>query len=589
MDCVSNCDALMSEDHNHMLLGYQLKAFCENISDLASKPWSQVPILQQNIHVSSLSTELVSETLDYFLNCGQRLSQMTKTYHDSDAYILLLQEKEVDLELAARIGQDLLKQNKQLRENIKSLEDELTKRQDEVQQLRHELASKTTLLDTFIEEEEENNQTSRADNDGESAFRHQDLSITNQKVRFQSLNKAHISLSQDEQPDTCNQSERLPESGYLPVEVSSQKSLAPLPMSLSPNLLPETERLTNLRRDETTEVSANVKNNNSENNNLVQSVTFQLVESNKRLCELQDELFYKNELNLTQHESIRNLQGQLRESESRLHSLVVQNESLHKTISDSNSIHKDIVDELRICKRNFSELLSAFLELQKESRFYRSKLLQDGSNVQYNMDTDPLSESNNISLETFNNISFETIESDCNEDVAACNNLKPFTAMNDNTFNLAHNDHNQELGKNSRSLYEELEESAPKSVEDRADVHPNTECNPSSDDMNDNSDSEDSADGKDSGVQTNNRSMSVTPISNSFIADTDYEEICESISNISICAKNDGVEDMRDDDNSWVGLSSFMISTLLLLCISVTFASTSSYNLTSRMALKFEN
>jgi len=54
---------------------------------------------------AELTPELASATLDYFVSCGDRLSQMTKTYHDIDAVTRLLQEKEKDLELAAKIGQ----------------------------------------------------------------------------------------------------------------------------------------------------------------------------------------------------------------------------------------------------------------------------------------------------------------------------------------------------------------------------------------------------------------------------------------------------------------------------------------------------
>ena len=43
---------------------------------------------------------------------GDRLSQMTKTYHDVEAVTRLLEEKEKDLELAAKIGQELLERNK---------------------------------------------------------------------------------------------------------------------------------------------------------------------------------------------------------------------------------------------------------------------------------------------------------------------------------------------------------------------------------------------------------------------------------------------------------------------------------------------
>lgn len=137
--------------------GYQLRAFKGGPSSSRTSltiPARTLPNYYSNANVSSLSSELMNETLNYFVNCRQRLDQMTKTYDDTDAYILLLQEKECDLELAARIGQDLLRQNKQLRESIQGLEEQLSKRHEDIQQLRHELALKNSLLDTFIEEEE---------------------------------------------------------------------------------------------------------------------------------------------------------------------------------------------------------------------------------------------------------------------------------------------------------------------------------------------------------------------------------------------------------------------------------------------------
>lgn len=47
---------------------------------------------------------------------------MTKTYNDIDAVTRLLEEKERDLELAARIGQSLLKKNRTLTEQNDYLE-----------------------------------------------------------------------------------------------------------------------------------------------------------------------------------------------------------------------------------------------------------------------------------------------------------------------------------------------------------------------------------------------------------------------------------------------------------------------------------
>ncbi len=61
---------------------------------------------------SGLTSDQAGATLEYLLSCGARLSQMTRTYHDLEAVTRLLEEKEKDLELAAKIGQELLERNR---------------------------------------------------------------------------------------------------------------------------------------------------------------------------------------------------------------------------------------------------------------------------------------------------------------------------------------------------------------------------------------------------------------------------------------------------------------------------------------------
>ncbi len=57
---------------------------------------------------------------------------MTKTYNDIEAVTRLLEEKERDLELAARIGQTLLEKNKQLIQRNELLEDQLAEATEKV-------------------------------------------------------------------------------------------------------------------------------------------------------------------------------------------------------------------------------------------------------------------------------------------------------------------------------------------------------------------------------------------------------------------------------------------------------------------------
>ena len=50
-----------------------------------------VPVLDPNQEID-LTPELIKETLNYFIISSERLSQMTRTYHDIDAVTRLLQE-----------------------------------------------------------------------------------------------------------------------------------------------------------------------------------------------------------------------------------------------------------------------------------------------------------------------------------------------------------------------------------------------------------------------------------------------------------------------------------------------------------------
>merc|ERR1712025_554545 len=98
--------------------------------------------------------------------CRDRVSQMTKTHGDIEAVTRLLEEKERDLELAARIGQTLLSKNKEVSSRAESLEEQLSNANDKVNQLRHDLALKDELLRIFNEDLEHDPGVTSIDNKG---------------------------------------------------------------------------------------------------------------------------------------------------------------------------------------------------------------------------------------------------------------------------------------------------------------------------------------------------------------------------------------------------------------------------------------
>ncbi|XP_077284064.1 trafficking kinesin-binding protein milt isoform X2 [Arctopsyche grandis] len=77
---------------------------------------------------------------------------MTKTYNDIEAVTRLLEEKEKDLELTARIGKELLTHNTKLEANVQSLEAELRAAKDELTQLSHLVIKKTELIQVLTNE-----------------------------------------------------------------------------------------------------------------------------------------------------------------------------------------------------------------------------------------------------------------------------------------------------------------------------------------------------------------------------------------------------------------------------------------------------
>ncbi|KAM9306002.1 trafficking kinesin-binding protein 2 [Gastrophryne carolinensis] len=112
------------------------------------------PVLAEETFRYMTFVELPSSSLDDSRNSSQgsqvlsseRIDQMTRSYNDTDMLSHLLTERDRDLELAARIGQALLKRNHILTEQNEALEDQLNQSLDHVNQLQHELAKKDDLL-----------------------------------------------------------------------------------------------------------------------------------------------------------------------------------------------------------------------------------------------------------------------------------------------------------------------------------------------------------------------------------------------------------------------------------------------------------
>jgi len=82
-------------------------------------------------------------------------SSAFKNKDDAKKIVLLIEEKDKDLELAARIGKSLLDQNKELRERNEFLEESLNYSNDTITQLKHQLQQRSSLLHAVCDLEED--------------------------------------------------------------------------------------------------------------------------------------------------------------------------------------------------------------------------------------------------------------------------------------------------------------------------------------------------------------------------------------------------------------------------------------------------
>ncbi|XP_067305295.1 trafficking kinesin-binding protein 1 isoform X2 [Pseudorasbora parva] len=258
--------------------------------------------------------------------CADRVGQMTKTYNDIDAVTRLLEEKERDLELAARIGQSLLKKNKTLSERNTFLEEQVEHIREEVSQLRHDLSMKDELLQFYTSAAEES--------DGESAsttpIRRNDSSFT--------------------VPD------------YLPLD-SLQKKLKDL----------EEENI--VLRSEANHLETETISYEEKEQQLVNDCVKELRDANIQLSSIAEELAKKTEDAARQQEEITHLLSQIVDLQKKAKSYAVENEELTQHLGAAKDAQRALTAELRELEDKYAECMEMLHEAQEELKNFRNKTL----------------------------------------------------------------------------------------------------------------------------------------------------------------------------------------------------------------------
>uniref|UniRef100_A0A8C4DA67 Trafficking kinesin protein 1 n=1 Tax=Dicentrarchus labrax TaxID=13489 RepID=A0A8C4DA67_DICLA len=298
---------------------YKLRA--DTIFGYEQDDWLHTPLVAPDSALD-LTTEQIEETLKYFLLCADRVGQMTKTYSDIDAVTRLLEEKERDLELAARIGQSLLKKNKALSERNELLEEQVEHIREEVSQLRHDLSMKDELLQFYTSAAEES--------EGESVT---------------STPETNVSTPT-----------------FFPLD-SLQKKLKDL------------EEENKSLRSEASHLETETISYEEKEQQLVNDCVKELRNSNLQISSLAEELARKSDDVSRQQEEITHLLSQIVDLQKKAKLYAVENEELTQHLGAAKDAQRQLTAELRELQDKYAECMEMLHEAQEELKNLRNKTL----------------------------------------------------------------------------------------------------------------------------------------------------------------------------------------------------------------------
>ncbi|NWX23763.1 TRAK2 protein, partial [Aegotheles bennettii] len=247
-----------------------------------------------------------------------------KTYSDADMVKHLLAEKDRDLELAARIGQALLKRNHVLTEQNEALEEQLGQTLDRVNQLQHELSKKDDLL------------------------------------RIVS-----IASEESETDSSCSTPLRFNESFSVSHDL--------LQLDILQDKLRELEEENLALRSKACHLKTETITYEEKEQQLVNDCVKELRQTNAQISRLTEELSEKSEELVRYQEEISSLLSQIVDLQHKLREHVIEKEELKLHLQASKDAQRQLTAELHELQDRNAECLGMLHESQEEVKLLRSR------------------------------------------------------------------------------------------------------------------------------------------------------------------------------------------------------------------------
>ncbi|CAF3361183.1 unnamed protein product [Rotaria sp. Silwood1] len=308
----------------------------------------------------SLTNTQIRALLDYYVLSSDRISQMTKTYHDINAVTRMLEDRENDLQTAVSLGYTLLESNDSLRNQVSILEQDIEQTTEIVKQLKHDLLLKERL------------------------------------IRFYYDMDLDISPNESKQVDYQHYEHKIR------------------------NLEYENREL----RAESVQLKLESENIEHQEQAIVDHFAHALANANSEIENLQEEICKKNEENLKQHDELMRLSYEMREIHRRLKELKKENDELKILLSVTGKTRHEYETKIEDLEKHYSECLSKLHKSQQEINSLQkdilpssasSPMLDINSNQHHTLFLSPIEYANFMSFENSLKSELEEVREDPNQ------------------------------------------------------------------------------------------------------------------------------------------------------------------------------
>ncbi|XP_054826689.1 trafficking kinesin-binding protein 2 isoform X2 [Eublepharis macularius] len=285
-----------------------------------NEDWIQSPSRLPEI----TSPVLAEETFRYMILGTDSREQVVKNCSDAELVTHLLAERDRDLELAARIGQALLKRNRILMEQNEALEEQLGQTFDKVHQLQHELTKKDELLRVVS-----------------------------------------IASEESETDSSCSTPLRFNESFHL--------SQGLWQLDVLQDRLREMEEENLALRTKACHLKTETMSYEEKEQQLVSDCVKEIRETNAQIVRMSEELTGKNEELLHYQEEISSLLAQIVDLQHKIKEHVIEKEELKLHLQASKEAQRQLTAELHELQERNTECLGILHESQEEVKRLRSR------------------------------------------------------------------------------------------------------------------------------------------------------------------------------------------------------------------------